>query len=93
MSTPDYPRFLSECIIHDPDEQPGLRDDEMYGVYLSWCLLNQKQPAPEHAFWAAMTTRGYIQKHHSVGRHICPGLGMKGPAALDYILSSQPSLV
>lgn len=31
MSTPDYSRFLSECIIHDPNEQLGLREDEMYG--------------------------------------------------------------
>lgn len=92
MSIPDYPRFLSECIIHSPDEQPGLREDEMYGVYFSWCFLNQKQPASDQAFWAAMSARGYNRRPH-VGRHVCPGVGMKGPAAVDYILSSQPSIV
>ncbi len=62
MSIPDYPRFLSECIIHSPDEQPGLREDEMYGVYFSWCFLNQKQPASDQAFWAAMSTLEYNRK-------------------------------
>lgn len=62
-------------------------------MYLSWCLLNQKQPASDHAFWAAMSTRGFNRKHDTTGRHICPGLGMKGPAAVDYILTSQPSIV
>jgi hypothetical protein len=46
-----------ECIIRDPDEQPGLRENEMYGVYLSWCLLNQKQPASDRDFRAAMRSR------------------------------------
>lgn len=93
MSAPDYSRFLSECIIHDPEEQPGLREDEMYGVYLSWCLMNQQQFVSDHAFWAAKSTRGYNRSHHGAGRQICPGLGMKGQAAVDYILSSQPSII
>jgi hypothetical protein len=92
MTVPSYRRFLAECIIHDPARQPGLREDEMYGVYLSWCFLNQEQPAPDAAFWAAMSDSGY-KKSHTAGRQVCPGLGMKGPAAVDYILSSQPSLI
>ena len=90
MTVPSYRRFLTECIIHDPAQQPGLREDEMYGVYLSWCFLNQEQPAPDAAFWAAMSDSG-SKKSPSAGRQVCPGLGMKGPAAMDYILPSQPS--
>ncbi|WP_104044060.1 hypothetical protein [Arthrobacter sp. ZGTC412] len=93
MSAENYPRFLSECIIRDPDKESGLHDDEMYGVYLSWCALNGKQPAPDHAFWAAITELGPSRNYHKEGRHIWPGLAMKGPAAVDYILSSQPGLV
>jgi hypothetical protein len=92
MTVPSYRRFLAECIINDPAQQPGLREDEMYGVYLSWCFLNQEQPAPDAAFWAAMSDSGY-KKSNTAGRKVCPGLGMKGPAAVDYILSSQPSLI
>lgn len=93
MSAHDYPRFLSECIIDAPDKQPGLREDEMYGLYLSWCLLNNKKPAPDHAFWEAMSARGHTKVFLDADRHHCPGLGMKGPAAVDYILASQPSIV
>lgn len=31
------------------------------------------------------------QRRLEAGRHIRPGLGMTGPAAVDYILWSQPS--
>lgn len=93
MSAPDYRRFLSECIIDDPHQQPGLREEEMYGVYLGWCLLNHQRPAPDEAFWAAMGARGHNRRPRTAGQHLFPGLGMKGPAAVDYILSSQPSIV
>lgn len=92
MTVPNHPRFLAECIISDPDQQPGLHEDDVYGVYLSWCFLNQEQPASDAAFWAAMSASGY-NRNRSEGRPVCPGLGMKGPAAVDYILASQPSIV
>lgn len=93
MSVENYPRFLSECITSDPDKESGLRDEEMYGVYLSWCALNGKQPGSDHAFWAAVTELGHSRNYHNDGHHVWPGLTMTGPAAVDYILSSQPSLV
>lgn len=93
MSAPSYHRFLADCIVHDPGKQRGLREDEIYGVYLSWCFLNQEQPDSDDAFWAAMRSCGFTRTRRTAGRYVCPGLGMKGPAAVDYILSSQPSLV
>lgn len=92
MSIEDYRRFLSECIIRDPDKDSGLRDDELYGVYLSWCALKGKQPGSDHAFWNAIKKAGHA-KNHADGQHVWPGITMTGPAAVDYILSSQPSLV
>lgn len=93
MGAPNYRRFLTECIIHDPDTQRGLREDEVYGVYVSWCFLNQEQPGSDDAFWAAMEGLGFTRTSRTASQYVCPGLGMTGPAAVDYILSSQPSLV
>ena len=44
-------------------------------------------------FWAAMAQSGHHQRRLHAGHYFTPGLGMTGPAAVDYILSSQPSLV
>lgn len=93
MSVAACPRFLAECIIPAPDKGPALRDDDLFGVYLSWCLLNGKRPATDMAFWAALSESGYNRQKRDAENNVWPGLVMKGPAALDYILSSQPSLV
>lgn len=93
MSIPDYSRFLSECITYDPERHAGLRGDEMYGVYISWCLLNSGDPGSSTAFWAATKRQGYGPRLRRAGRYIWPGLAMTGPAAVDYILSNRPSLV
>ncbi|WP_458781190.1 hypothetical protein [Arthrobacter sp. D3-16] len=93
MSVPNYTRFLSECLIQDPERQPGLREDDIYGVYVSWCLLNGQQPGSTASLWAAMDQQGHIKQHRGAGRDEWPGLSIKGPAAVDYILSSQPSLL
>lgn len=92
MSTPTYARFLSECFVQDSDKQPALREDEIYGLYISWCLLNAEQPGPTTSLWTAMHQQGHSKLERNTGRHEWPGLAMKGPAAVDYILSSQPSL-
>ena len=84
---------MSECIAKDTDKESGLRDDEMYGVYLSWCTLNRKKPSPDRAFWAAIKELGHTRDYHDDGHHTWPGLTMTGPAAVDYILFSQPGLV
>jgi hypothetical protein len=93
MSIPNYTRFLSECFIRDSGRQPALREDEIYGVYISWCMLNAEQPGPTTSLWTAMHHGGHTKQHRDAGRHEWPGLTMKGPAAVDYILSSQPSLL
>ncbi|MDP9989199.1 hypothetical protein QMY03_09475 [Arthrobacter sp. KFRI-F3372] len=93
MSVGNYPKFLSECIVKDPDKDSGLRDDEMYGVYLSWCTLHGAQPGSDQAFWAAIKELGHSRNYRGDGHHVWPGLTMTGPAAVDYILASQPGLV
>lgn len=92
MSAKNCTRFLSECIICNPENQSGLREDEVYGVYLSWCVLNAENPCPEPSLWAAMNRHALQEPGHAAGRRVWPGLAMTGPAAVDYILSSQPSL-
>jgi hypothetical protein len=93
MSVPNYARFLSECFVQDIERQPALSEDEVYGVYVSWCLLNGEQPGSTSSLWAAMDQCGHSKQHRITGRHEWPGLAMRGPAAVDYILSSQPSLI
>ena len=88
-----YTRFLADSITVEPDDDAGLTEDEMYGLYVSWCLLNRLNPGASGVFWAAMAQRGHDQRRLDAGCYFRPGLAMTGPAALDYILASQPSLV
>jgi hypothetical protein len=92
MSGSNYRRFLSECIVSVPGKQPGLGEDDMYGLYLSWCLLNAEEPGSAVALSAAATQEGHTQQHIG-GRSEWRELSMTGPAAVDYILASQPSLI
>ncbi|MEW1810217.1 hypothetical protein AB0284_05875 [Pseudarthrobacter phenanthrenivorans] len=92
MSDWNHRRFLSECIMPAPGKQHGLGEDEMYGVYVSWCLINAQQPASATALRAAVAREGH-RRHHIGGRSEWRDITMTGPAAVDYILSSQPSLV
>ncbi|SLK13899.1 hypothetical protein [Arthrobacter sp. P2b] len=93
MSVPNCSRFLVECITCCPDKQPGLREDEVYGLYLSWCFLNGEEPIASASLWIAMRRQTRVEPYVRGGQLVWPGLSMTGPAALDYILSSQPSLV
>jgi hypothetical protein len=93
MTDSKYTRFLADCIRVEPENYFGLTEDEMYGVYVSWCLLNRIIPRPPAAFWTAMARSGHDQRRLDADRYFRPGLRMTGPAAVDYILSSQPSLV
>lgn len=94
METRDYALFVQDCIAADTLGDHRITEDELYGLYLSWCLLNQQQPAPCTSFWAAMSNLGVVhERHGNPGRYLRPGLRMTGPAAVDYILASQPSLV
>ncbi|MCU1531025.1 MAG: hypothetical protein JWO49_596 [Arthrobacter sp.] len=93
MATSDFARFISDCIAADAAEDSGLAEDEMYGVYLSWCALHRQTPEPCKAFWAAMSGLGFCERRRINRRYIRPGLRMTGPAAVDYILARRPSLV
>ncbi len=93
MTMSDYSRFISDCIDADGAEDHGLTDDELYGVYISWCALHRQVPAPGKAFWAALAQLGFVGRRRIDRRFVRPGLRMRGPAAVDYILASRTSLV
>jgi hypothetical protein len=93
METSDYARFIQDCVAAGTAEDHGLTDDQLYGVYVSWCGLDGQPAACCEAFRAAMAYFGLHAKLQNNRRNIWPGLRMTGPAALDYILTSRPSLV
>lgn len=93
MTTMNYGHFLSDCIAVDPGEDQELAEDEMYGLYVSWCALRQQPAESSRKFWTAMSSLGHTERHRIDSRYVRPGLRMTGPAAVDYILSSRPSLV
>lgn len=93
MNTPDYARFVQDCIAADEADEHGLSEDEMYGLFLSWCMLHQHQATPCRSFWAAMSSLGLYARRHVNRRYIRPGLRMTGPAAIDYIMANRPSLI
>jgi hypothetical protein len=77
-------RFLAEATTAGTDDGSSLRKDQLYGLYISWCLLRDAAPHPASGFWAALKAQ-----------RIHPGrsrLRMAGPAATDYILASYPAL-
>ncbi|TLM86493.1 hypothetical protein FDW83_01720 [Pseudarthrobacter sp. NamE2] len=85
MTHPHFEAFLTQAVDDGQDREMGLGPDELYGLYTSWCLLNSEEPQAPKALWQA------LEKHD-----IKPGhnhLGMKGPAAADYIIASAPDLV
>ena len=84
MSRQHFEAFVSQAIDEEKDKDTGLGTDQLYGLYTSWCLLNNEEPQPPAMLWEAL-------KAHN----ITPGnnhVGMKGPAAADYIISSAPNL-
>lgn len=93
MNVRNCSRFVSECVTSVPGKEPGVSEDEMYGVYLSWCLLNAENPRSSESLWAAVRQEGHRLKHCLDGRNEWPELSLAGPAVVDYILASQPSLV
>jgi hypothetical protein len=40
-----------------------------------------------------MSQQAHLEPQRAAGQRVWPGLSMTGPAAVDYILSSQPSLL
>ena len=84
MANSQFDLFLHEATYADHASDSSLDRDRLYGLYTSWCFVNDQPTGTESSFWAAM-------KHKVSGRH--NGLRMKGPAAADYIMSSYPRLV
>lgn len=92
MTASDYAHFVKTCIAAEADLRDGLAEDEMYGVYISWCLLRDAQPQSSKAFWTAMKELGLGERRRVARRFIRPGLRATGPAAVDYILARRPAL-
>jgi hypothetical protein len=92
MNQSHFRQFLAECIEKDGDPSIGLTTDELYGLYTSWCLIQRLEPQPGKSFWANMRAAG-IGPRQVNHRILCPSLRMRGPAAADYILASQPDLI
>jgi hypothetical protein len=85
MGVSKIDRFLSEATAPDQDGDASLRKDQLYGLYTSWCILNQCIPASAGEFWSEMKTRRI--------RSTDSRLRMTGAAAADYILATRPALV
>ena len=77
--------FVNDCIARNPDAD-GLTQEELYGLYLSWCALRESTPAPARTFRAGLRAAN-IQPEHRGG--LCRGLAMTGPAACDYIVHRE----
>ena len=77
--------FLQEATTVEEQSDSALGRECLFGLYTSWCFLNQSTPRSETAFWTAMRVRGIHPNRNQ--------LRMKGPAAADYILASSPALV
>ncbi|ADX74795.1 hypothetical protein D7Z96_14705 [Pseudarthrobacter phenanthrenivorans] len=84
MAHSQFDLFLKEATYVDQASESTLDSDRLYGLYTSWCFINQQKPRPESTFWSAMNHR--VAPGHN-------GLRMKGPAAADYIMASYPGLV
>jgi hypothetical protein len=77
--------FVNDCIARNQDAD-GLTQEELYGLYVSWCSLRGSMPAPARTFRAGLRAAN-IQPEHRGGR--CTGLAMTGPAACDYIVHRE----
>ncbi len=77
--------FVNDCIARNQDAD-GLTQEELYGLYLSWCSLRGSTPAPARTFRAGLRAAN-IRPNHRGG--LCTGLAMTGPAARDYIVHRE----
>lgn len=85
MPANHFDEFIAEAVIADREPGLGLGRDELYGLYTSWCLLQQAQLQAPDALWTALLERGINPDSNN--------LSMTGPAAADYIVASAPDLV
>ena len=77
--------FVNDCIARNQDAD-GLSQEELYGLYLSWCSLRGTRPAPARTFRAGLRAADIAPDHRG---GLCTGLAMTGPAACDYILHRE----
>lgn len=84
MAHSQFDLFLEEATYFDQASDSTLDRDQFFGLYMSWCFINQHVPGPEDTFWAAMEDK------MPGGRK---GVRMTGPAAADYIVTTYPELV
>jgi len=77
--------FLSDALQDRPGSERGLSPDELYGLYTSWCLMNEAIIESPDTLWAALRTWGIDPARNH--------LAMKGPAAVDYIIASAPDII
>jgi hypothetical protein len=77
--------FVNDCITRNQDAD-GLTQEELYGLYLSWCSLRGTRPAPARTFRAGLRAVNIQPDHHG---GLCTGLAMTGPATYDYILHRE----
>jgi hypothetical protein len=77
--------FLSDALQDRPGSVRGLSPDELYGLYISWCLMNDTIIESPEALWDGLRAWGI----DPASNH----LAMKGPVAVDYIIASAPSIL
>jgi hypothetical protein len=85
MPATHFEQFIAEAVVADREPGLGLRRDELYGLYTSWCLLRKEQLQAPEALWEALQAQGINPDSNN--------LSMTGPAAADYIVASAPDLV
>ncbi|MFC9773416.1 MULTISPECIES: hypothetical protein [unclassified Pseudarthrobacter] len=84
MSHSQFSTFLREATYLDASSCANMDPDKLFGLYTSWCFINQQPLGTESNFWAAMEALG--TQHGN-------GLRMKGATAVDYIMATYPKLV
>ena len=85
MTATHFEQFVAEALTTERETDTQLSQDELYGLYTSWCLIHKTQPQLPAALWSALKVQG-------IDPEDCE-LAMTGPAAADYILASAPSLI
>ena len=85
MADFQYHPFPQEAPTSDHACDRALGRNRLYGLYINRCFLAQAAPRSEEAFWVALK-----KKRGRPGR---TGLHMRGLAAADYILASNPGQV
>jgi len=83
MAASHFTKFLDEATVPEFGTDCPMSADCLYGLYVSWCLLNGMEAELDVTFRAAMHRAG-------IDVHDCR-LRMVGQAAADYILSSYPA--